>query len=122
GANGRTPLGGLGSQWDLPGCVGGTRVDFNEEDISDKPAWLRLGPNDEGAHPTIPDGCAATGSNADLRRLQLDFYERMRAVDDMVATILAALEDRGVLHSTVVIFTSDNGYTMGEHRRTLKQS
>lgn len=122
GPNGRTPLGGLGSQWDLPGCVGGTRVDFNEEDISDKPAWLRLGPNDEGAHPTIPDGCAATGSNADLRRLQLDFYERMRAVDDMVATILAALEDRGVLHSTVVIFTSDNGYTMGEHRRTLKQS
>lgn len=124
GANGTTPLGGLGSQWDLPGCVGGQRVDFNETDLSDKPAWLRLGPNNEGIHPTITGGgcLGTTGEIATMRRLQLDFYERMRAVDDMVATILAALESRGVLHSTVVIFTSDNGYTMGEHRRTLKQS
>jgi N-acetylglucosamine-6-sulfatase len=36
-------------------------------------------------------------------------------VDEGVGQILAALDRRGLLDNTVVIFTSDNGYLHGEH-------
>ena len=42
---------------------------------------------------------------------------RVRAlydVDDQVASLFELLEDKGVLDSTAVIFTSDNGYALGE--------
>jgi N-acetylglucosamine-6-sulfatase len=37
------------------------------------------------------------------------------AVDDSLGRILAALEKRGTLDDTVVVFTSDHGYFYGEH-------
>ena len=36
-------------------------------------------------------------------------------VDDSLGRILAALERKGVLDNTVVVFTSDHGYFYGEH-------
>ena len=36
-------------------------------------------------------------------------------VDDSLGRILAALERKGVLNDTVVVFTSDHGYFYGEH-------
>jgi N-acetylglucosamine-6-sulfatase len=39
----------------------------------------------------------------------------LASVDDGVGQLLAALERRGELDRTVVVFTSDNGYLMGEH-------
>jgi N-acetylglucosamine-6-sulfatase len=41
--------------------------------------------------------------------------EMLLAVDDSIGRILAALERKGVLNDTVVIFTSDHGYFYGEH-------
>ena len=38
------------------------------------------------------------------------------AVDDMVATIVGALRETGRLDNTYVIYTSDNGFHMGQHR------
>ena len=37
------------------------------------------------------------------------------AVDDSLGRILAALERKGALDDTVVVFTSDHGYFYGEH-------
>jgi arylsulfatase A-like enzyme len=39
----------------------------------------------------------------------------LRAVDDAVAELVRALEERGSLHNTLFVFTSDNGYLWGEH-------
>ena len=39
----------------------------------------------------------------------------LASVDEGVGLILAALERRGELDRTVILFTSDNGYLMGEH-------
>jgi len=36
-------------------------------------------------------------------------------VDDSVGRILAVLEELGLLENTVIIYSSDNGYFMGEH-------
>lgn len=74
---------------------------FNEEDISDKPAWLaELGPLDIER----VDG------------IQRDTLETLQSVDDAVGTILDTLESTGQISNTVVILTSDNGFAMGEHR------
>jgi len=39
----------------------------------------------------------------------------LAAVDESIGTVLEALEQIGELENTVVIFSSDNGYFMGEH-------
>jgi arylsulfatase A-like enzyme len=41
--------------------------------------------------------------------------EMLLAVDDSLGRILAALEKKGTLDDTVVVFTSDHGYFYGEH-------
>jgi N-acetylglucosamine-6-sulfatase len=41
--------------------------------------------------------------------------EMLLAVDDSLGRILAALEKKGALDDTVVVFTSDHGYFYGEH-------
>ena len=74
------------------------------EDLSDKPRWLRR------VSANLPH--AASGNSAAVRAGQL---EALRAVDDAVAVILEALEETGRLADTLLIFTSDNGYTWGEH-------
>ena len=41
--------------------------------------------------------------------------EMLLGVDDSLGRILAALEKKGVLDDTVIVFTSDHGYFYGEH-------
>jgi N-acetylglucosamine-6-sulfatase len=45
-----------------------------------------------------------------------DRLRSMQSVDEMIATMFAALEATGQLNNTYVIFTSDNGYHLGQHR------
>ena len=47
--------------------------------------------------------------------------EMMLAVDEGVGRVYAALERRGVLDSTLIVFTSDNGYFYGEHGLTVER-
>lgn len=77
---------------------------WNEEDVSDKPAWVReKGPLSEATIAVIDEA-----ARAQLRMLQ--------SVDAGVASLLVSLEARGVLDRTMVVYTSDNGYVWGEHR------
>jgi len=82
---------------------------YNEADVSDKPAWLRAIP---------PMDATAQARNDDVRQKQL---ETLLAVDEVVQTILTALEETGRLTDTLIVFTSDNGKGWGEHRWTQKQ-
>jgi N-acetylglucosamine-6-sulfatase len=41
--------------------------------------------------------------------------EMVLAVDEGLGRIIATLEDEGVLDSTMIMFTSDNGFFFGEH-------
>ena len=43
-------------------------------------------------------------------------WESLRAVDESVAEIVDALQTAGELANSVIVFTSDNGWMMGEHR------
>ena len=40
----------------------------------------------------------------------------LRSVEDLVDTLIGKLDDAGVLDNTYIIYTSDNGYHIGNHR------
>ena len=74
---------------------------YDEDDVSDQPSYLRHLPR------TYRDAVVAE-HQARLRALQ--------SVDRAVASLVGTLEAEGVLDETYVVFTSDNGYSLGEHR------
>ena len=45
----------------------------------------------------------------------MDLLRCLAAIDESLGTVLATLEELGELDNTVVIYSSDNGYFMGEH-------
>jgi N-acetylglucosamine-6-sulfatase len=81
---------------------------FNEEDVSDKPAYIRA---------TSP----LTQSDIDtIDEAYRDRIRSLQAVDEMVAEIVTTLQDTGALANTYIFFSSDNGYLLGQHRQTDK--
>jgi N-acetylglucosamine-6-sulfatase len=79
---------------------------FGEIDESDKPNVVRDAGTLPGAAP--PDG--------ELEAAYRGRMESLLAVDRMVGQIVGALRRTGELERTYVIFTSDNGYLLGQHR------
>jgi N-acetylglucosamine-6-sulfatase len=77
---------------------------FDERRVGDKPSFVRDEPR---LNPF------ALAKLRDRYRARL---ASLLAVDDLVARIFATLESTGELDETYVMFTSDNGYLMGEHR------
>jgi len=77
---------------------------FDEEDVSDKPAFVR--------RMRRLDGAALAG----IEKRYRSRLESLLAVDDMVAGVVGALEASGELANTMIVFTSDNGFFGGEHR------
>ncbi len=78
---------------------------FDEADMSDKPAVFRAQPR---FTPAVTNRIARSWR---ARRATL------LAVDDAVRRIHEALRVSGQLRNTVIVFTSDNGFFHGEHRR-----
>jgi N-acetylglucosamine-6-sulfatase len=83
---------------------------FNEADLSDKPQWVQN-------WPFI--------TSTDLFYLQRKERYRLaalRSVDDLIGSVAAALRETNRLDNTVLMFTSDNGWSLGEHRIGGKMS
>lgn len=74
---------------------------FNEADISDKPAWVQQ-------QPPVSVESQTQWHQQRIRSLM--------SVDEQVRAAVRSLRGLGVLDDTYVVFTSDNGYLMGEHR------
>ncbi|MFC4147973.1 sulfatase [Micromonospora mangrovi] len=87
-----------------PGAKAPRTPAFNEDDVSDKPAWIR--------------------NKAKLTQAQIDnidaLYEKrresLRSVTDLVQSTIDTLRAQGVLNNTYIVFTSDNGFHQGQHR------
>jgi arylsulfatase A-like enzyme len=82
---------------------------FDEADVSDKPRFVKSDPR------------LAEEELADLERLYRSRAESLLAVDDMVRELIATLRREGELDDTLFVFTSDNGYLLGEHRQVGKK-
>jgi arylsulfatase A-like enzyme len=77
---------------------------FNEEDVSDKPDWIKTQPK------LTPTQIAEIDTKRELR------VETLQAADDLVEAVVKKLQRVGALDNTYVVFTSDNGMHLGEHR------
>jgi len=63
--------------------------------------------------PTLPD---APGLDAaQIKKWRRAYYTAVHAIDRNVGRVIAALEKHGLWDKTVILFTSDNGYNIGEH-------
>jgi N-acetylglucosamine-6-sulfatase len=78
---------------------------FNEKDVSDKPWFLRK------QTPRLTSSEVVQMTSEDQKGI-----EALRSVDDGVKWIMRALREAGKLNNTYVIFTSDNGFFLGQHR------
>jgi N-acetylglucosamine-6-sulfatase len=77
---------------------------FDEGDVSDKPAWVRNKPP------------LTSTQISDMTKFYQNRLRALQSVDDMVDRLVGALRDTGELSNTYVVFTSDNGVHLGEHR------
>jgi N-acetylglucosamine-6-sulfatase len=80
---------------------------FDETDVDDKP-WSGL---------IQPLG---TSQIASADRTREHMIESLQALDRSVATLVRELRTEGRLGRTVILFTSDNGFLLGEHRLVSK--
>jgi N-acetylglucosamine-6-sulfatase len=78
--------------------------DYNEENVSDKPPWIRTA-----------DRLSRGEKNA-ADELYRNRARSLLEIDDMMERLHAALRETGKLHNTYIIFTSDNGFHFAEHR------
>jgi len=81
---------------------------FNEQDLTDKPTWV-----------------TTRAAQQDTRYAVMDHLHRarvrsLRSVGDTVRAVVDELRTTHDLQNTILIFTSDNGYLLGEHGLTGK--
>jgi arylsulfatase A-like enzyme len=50
-----------------------------------------------------------------LHRMRAYYYANVTLIDELVGGIIEALEEKGKLDDTVIIFTSDHGEALGDH-------
>lgn len=77
--------------------------EFDESQMSDKPIHRQSPPYTE----------------VELTVLQSEYLSRARAVksvDTMIGRVLKTIDDCNLAESTFILFTSDNGYQLGQHR------
>ena len=77
---------------------------FNELDTSDKPRHVRLLPRYDGR------------GVSSLDEKYRDRLRGLQGVDEMVDRTVRTLAQMGKLSNTYVVYVSDNGYLLGEHR------
>jgi N-acetylglucosamine-6-sulfatase len=88
----------------FPGLKAPRTPSFDEADVSDKPQKIRK-------LPLLSASDLATIDSLYRRRIQ-----SLQAVDEAVAAVVRTLEAAGQLENTYILFTSDNGFHMGQHR------
>ena len=65
-----------------------------------------------GVSPSLP---AEERKRRNLEQLVKNYYRTLLTVDENVGRVLDALDARNLAADTVVVYTSDNGFFLGEH-------
>ncbi len=77
---------------------------YNEADVSDKPQYI-------AELPLLKPAVEQHIDNLYRKRLQ-----SLQAVDDAIENLYSTLKAAGQLDNTYIVFTSDNGFHLGNHR------
>lgn len=89
---------------DFPGALAPRPPNYNEADVSDKPQWVQ-------AKPLLT---ATQQANIDAKYRKR--IQSLQAVDRSIGKLIATLKNNGQLANTYIVFTSDNGFHLGQHR------
>ena len=109
-ANAAPPIPALRHQGAFSGVPFPVTPAVDEEDVSDKPAVI------QGLDRY---------SRGEKSRAVRDWRLRMEtllAVDELVDSIVAFVDQSDAWRNTYLFYTSDNGYHIGEHRRKLART
>lgn len=90
----------------FPGVVAPRLPNWNpgDEEHQGKPAWM-------GELAQMNDSVIEISDASYRARLQ-----GLQGVDEIVADVVAMLEKKGILDETFIIYTTDNGFHLGQHR------
>ena len=100
-----------------------------DDTFEDKPVWQRqLVQNKQRRRERwasclnmgVPEELAPTPWNPKDSRI-LDYFRCLLGVDESLGEVLSTLEGSGILDDTLVVFTSDNGFSLGAHRRRTEK-
>jgi N-acetylglucosamine-6-sulfatase len=81
---------------------------FNERDMRDKPKMYRREP-------------LTRAEKLFFKRSYEGKLEALQGVDDLIARLITTLEATGELENTYILYLSDQGYLLGEHRMRGKE-
>ncbi|MBM3182002.1 MAG: sulfatase [Chloroflexi bacterium] len=88
----------------FPGLTAPQNLSFNEADVSDKPQNM-------SSNPPLTEK-----QIDDINDLYRNRVLSLQAVDEMLAELIRVLDETGQLENTYIVFSSDNGFHMGQHR------
>jgi arylsulfatase A-like enzyme len=88
----------------FPDLIAPRTPSFNEQDVSDKTGVLQFNT------PLTAEQIA------DLDGLYRRRVQTLQAADEAIGRLIQTLEETGELENTYIIFTSDNGFHLGQHR------
>lgn len=87
--------------------------------------YKRLNPAQKAAWDAVYEPIAESYKNANLQGKELaewkfqrymrDYLKCVKSVDDNIGRLIAYLEKEGLLENTIIVYTSDQGFYMGEH-------
>ncbi len=77
---------------------------YNEADVRDKPQWVQ-------GLPLLDEKRQAADDELFRKRIQT-----LQSVDDLVERVVTTLQTAGALENTYIVFSSDNGFHLGQHR------
>ncbi|MBI5769203.1 MAG: sulfatase-like hydrolase/transferase [Verrucomicrobia bacterium] len=96
---------------------------YDPKKIPLSPAFLPQHPFDNGEMTVRDEQLAPWPRTPDDTRQQLaDYYACVTGLDHHIGRVLAELRARGEWDNTIIIFTGDNGLSLGEHGLFGKQN
>lgn len=92
----------------------------SEEDLARQPAALHelRQHHQENDHDSVVH--QPMSSEEAARRQRRHYYAEVSQIDEQMGLVIDALERRGVLDNTVIVFTSDHGDCLGDHGHSQK--
>ncbi|KAK5047192.1 hypothetical protein LTR84_006714 [Exophiala bonariae] len=81
-------------------------------------------PRGPSFNPSKPQGVSWVGklaqANDTVIKANDEFYRKrlqaLQSVDELVGAVIDKLDEQGILNDTYIIYTTDNGFHMGQHR------
>jgi N-acetylglucosamine-6-sulfatase len=92
--------------------------DFDGVQLPDKPSFDTVDPSQPAY--VRDQKSLSEAKKRELTWIYEDKLEALQAVDDLVASLIETLKQTGQIDNTYIVFATDNGFMLGEHRLTQK--